>query len=69
MTKTVWKREEAFTEVSDQVPLDESECPSVTVIANSSALIEDRALKIKRLLFTEAEVPARTRTSKLGFQA
>lgn len=69
MTKTVWKREEAFTEVSDQVPLDESECASVAVIANSSALVEDRALKIKRLLFTEAEVSARTRISKLGLHA
>ena len=69
MTKTVWKREEAFTEVSDQVPLDESECPSVTVIANSFALVEDRALKIKRPLFTEAEVPTRTRISKLESRA
>lgn len=69
MTETVWKREEAFTEVSDQVPLNESECPSVTVIANSFAWVEDRALKIKRLLFTKAEVPTRTRISKLEFQA
>lgn len=62
MTKTVRKRKKSFTEVPDQVPLDERECPSVTVLVNSFALVEDRALKIKRFLLAEAEVSARSRS-------
>jgi predicted GNAT family N-acyltransferase len=69
MTKPAGKGKKSSTEIIDQALLDEREAPSVTVLVNNFTLVEDHALKRKRLLVAEAEVSARTRISKLGFQA